>query len=34
MGGLAIADALIVIPEDVTRVAAGDTVTVIDLRSR
>jgi len=34
MGGLAIADALIVIPEDVTRVSAGDTVTVIDLRSR
>ena len=34
MGGLAVADALIVIPEDVTRVAAGDTVTVIDLRSR
>jgi molybdopterin molybdotransferase len=31
MGGLAAADALIVIPEDVVRIEAGDTVTVIDL---
>lgn len=31
-GGLAAADALIVVPEDVTEVAAGDIVTVIDLR--
>ncbi|MDP1877815.1 MAG: molybdopterin molybdotransferase MoeA [Actinomycetota bacterium] len=33
MGGLAVAEALIVIPEDVTRVEAGDTVTVMDLRA-
>lgn len=33
LGGLAVADALIVIPEDVTEVAAGDQVTVLDLRS-
>jgi molybdopterin molybdotransferase len=32
MGGLAVADALIVIPDAVTSIAAGDTVTVIDLR--
>jgi molybdopterin molybdotransferase len=32
MGGLAGADALIVIPEDVTQIAAGDPVTVMDLR--
>lgn len=32
LGGLAHADALIVIPEDVTSVAAGDTVDVMDLR--
>ncbi len=32
LGGLASADALIVIPEGVTSVAAGETVTVIDLR--
>ena len=33
MGGLAHAEVLIVIPEDVTRIEAGQTVTVIDLRS-
>lgn len=33
MGGLATAEALIVIPEDVTRVQVGDTVSVIDLRT-
>jgi molybdopterin molybdotransferase len=33
LGGLAHADALIVIPEDVTRIEAGDRVTVLDLRS-
>jgi molybdopterin molybdotransferase len=33
MGGLAHAQGLIVIPEDATRVEAGQTVTVIDLRS-
>lgn len=33
LGGLAVADALIVIPEDVTDIAAGDRVTVMDLRS-
>ena len=32
LGGLAGADALIVVAEDVTSIAAGDTVTVIDLR--
>ena len=32
MGGLASADALIVIAEDVTSVAAGERVTVMDLR--
>jgi molybdopterin molybdotransferase len=32
MGGLAGADALIDIPADVTSIAAGDTVTVLDLR--
>jgi molybdopterin molybdotransferase len=32
LGGLAVADALIVIPEDTTEVAAGDVVTVLDLR--
>ena len=32
LGGLAGADALIVIPEDVTAIAAGETVTVMDLR--
>lgn len=33
MGGLALADALIVIPEDVTRIEAGERVTVLDLRT-
>jgi molybdopterin molybdotransferase len=33
MGGLAAADALIVIPEDTTHVDAGDVVRVIDLRT-
>lgn len=33
MGGLAGADALIVIPEDTTQIAAGDVVTVMDLRN-
>ena len=33
MGGLAGADALIVVPEDVTSIAFGDRVSVIDLRS-
>ena len=33
MGGLANADALIVIPEDTTQIAAGDRVTVMDLRN-
>ena len=33
LGGLAVADALIVVPEDVTSVRAGEQVTVIDLRS-
>ena len=33
MGGLAGADALIVVPEDVTEVQAGDSVTVMDLRT-
>jgi molybdopterin biosynthesis enzyme len=32
LGGLAGADALIVVPEDVTSVAAGETVLVLDLR--
>jgi molybdopterin molybdotransferase len=32
MGGLALADALIVVPEDVTRIEAGDRVRVLDLR--
>ncbi len=32
LGGLAVADALIVVPEDVTEVRAGDTVSVLDLR--
>jgi molybdopterin molybdotransferase len=32
LGGLAQADALIVVPEDVTRIEAGDRVTVLDLR--
>ncbi len=32
MGGLAGADALIVIPEDVTAISAGAVVTVMDLR--
>jgi molybdopterin molybdotransferase len=32
LGGLAGADALIVVPEDVTSVAAGETVVVLDLR--
>ncbi len=32
MGGLAHAEGLIVIPEDITRIEAGETVTVIDLR--
>jgi len=32
LGGLATADALIVIEEDVTKVAAGEYVTVVDLR--
>jgi molybdopterin molybdotransferase len=32
MGGLAVADALIVVPEDVTSIAAGEKVTVLDLR--
>ena len=31
-GGLALADALIVVPEDVTEVRTGDEVTVMDLR--
>jgi molybdopterin molybdotransferase len=31
MGGLAGANALIVVPPDVTRVEAGDVVTVLDL---
>jgi molybdopterin molybdotransferase len=34
MGGLASAEALIVIPEEVTGVEAGQTVSVIDLRTR
>lgn len=33
MGGLAHAEGLIVIPEDVTRIEEGETVTVIDLRT-
>jgi molybdopterin molybdotransferase len=33
MGGLAIADGLIEIPEDVTHVVPGQLVSVIDLRS-
>jgi molybdopterin molybdotransferase len=33
MGGLALADALIVIPEDTTEVSAGDVVRVMDLRN-
>ncbi len=33
LGGLAVADALVVIPEGVSEVAAGDEVTVIDLTS-
>ena len=32
LGGLAESDALIVVPEEVTSVAAGDEVTVVDLR--
>ncbi|MBI1349946.1 MAG: molybdopterin molybdenumtransferase MoeA [Actinomycetales bacterium] len=32
LGGLAVSDALIVVPEDTTTVNAGDNVTVIDLR--
>lgn len=32
LGGLAQADALIVVPEDVTRIEAGERVTVVDLR--
>ncbi len=32
LGGLAGADALIVVPEDVTRIEAGESVAVIDLR--
>ena len=32
LGGLAMADALIVVPDDVTLVAAGEPVTVMDLR--
>ncbi len=32
LGGLSVADALIVVPEDVTSVTRGDEVTVIDLR--
>jgi molybdopterin biosynthesis enzyme len=34
MGGLAAAEAIIVIPEHVTHVAAGHPVRVIDLRQR
>ena len=33
LGGLAGSDALIVVPEDVTEVRAGDSVTVMDLRT-
>ena len=33
LGGLAVADALIVVPEDVTEVNAGDRVEVLDLRA-
>lgn len=32
VGGLAMADALIVVPPDVSRVEAGDVVTVLDLQ--
>jgi molybdopterin molybdotransferase len=32
LGGLAVADALIVVPEDVTTVSVGDEVEVVDLR--
>jgi len=34
LGGLAVAEALIVIPEDVTAVRTGDEVEVVDLRGR
>lgn len=34
LGGLAVADALIVVPEDVTVVQAGDEVEVVDLRGQ
>lgn len=34
LGGLAVADALIVVPEDVTVVHAGDDVEVVDLRGQ
>jgi molybdopterin molybdotransferase len=34
LGGLAVADALIVVPEDVTVVQVGDEVEVVDLRGQ
>ncbi len=34
LGGLSVADALIVVPEDVTFISRGDDVTVVDLRQQ